>query len=217
MSRSTRSDPFVGRYLFHLHTTYTDGSLSVQEYFAFAQEHRLDRLIFLEHIRVAPRYAVDRFVAEVREGAAAFGISTLVGFEAKVLPGGALDISDEHARLAEVIGIAEHGFPADLDLWRSSVAQALERAAAAYPEKHLVWVHPGLWLKRHGLLEAHEAEYRELLGTAESLGIRIEWNRRYGLVPPHLQTTLGGPVIGADAHRLADAEAILAELPSPSE
>lgn len=207
-----KSDPFTGRYLFHLHTTYTDGSLTVREYFDLAQQHRLERLIFLEHIRRAPRYDVERFVAEVREGAAASGIPALVGFEAKILPGGALDISSEHAALAEVIGIAEHGFPAEFELWRTSVAQALEGAALRYPEKHLVWVHPGLWLKKHGLLEAQEDEYRRLLGLAQSLGIRIESNRRYRLLPPHLHAATRDLVVGADAHRLADALAMIQDL-----
>lgn len=205
-----RSEPFAGRYLFHLHTTHTDGSVTVREYFDLAQQHRLERLIFLEHIRTAPSYDVAQFVTEVREGAAATGIPALVGFEAKLLPGGALDISPEHAALAEVIGIAEHGFPADYELWRSSVAQALERAPRQYPGTHLVWVHPGLWLKKHGLLEAHEDEYRRLMGAAQSLGIRIEWNRRYGLVPPHLHASVGDLVTGADAHRLADVLLVLA-------
>jgi hypothetical protein len=55
-----RSDPFTGRYLFHLHTTYTDGKVAVPQYFDLAQRTRLDRLIFLEHIRAQPGYDVGR-------------------------------------------------------------------------------------------------------------------------------------------------------------
>lgn len=210
-----RSNPFTGRYLFHLHTTRTDGNLSVREYFEYARATHLERLIFLEHIRANPSYDVGRFVGEVQGCAAEFGLPALIGFEAKLLPGGALDISAEHAALAEVIGLAEHGFPADYALWHSSLCKALESCALKHRDKPIVWVHPGLWLKQNGLLEVHEPEYRALIDYAQDLGIKVERNRRYGLLPKHL---LGGVrpehlVHGADAHRLADAEAVVAEMP----
>ncbi|HYG57694.1 MAG TPA: PHP domain-containing protein [Symbiobacteriaceae bacterium] len=210
-----RSDPFTGRYLFHLHTTFTDGQASVQEYVELATRSQLDRLIFLEHIRAQPGYDVGQFIAEVRRCAAAFGVPALVGFEAKVLPGGGLDIAEEHAGMAEVLGLAEHGFPGDRELWRSSVLRALETYAAKDGGRPLVWVHPGLWLRKQGLLEAREREYLELLGIAQDLGVKVESNLRYGLVPGHLRDAVRPEslVFGADAHRLQDAEAAIAKLP----
>lgn len=206
-----RSDPFTGRYLFHLHTTYTDGQVKVAEYFAYGVQNGLDRLIFLEHIRAQPRYDVGQFCADVRACAAEFGLPALVGFEAKLLPGGALDISDEHAAQAEVLGLAEHGFPGDYALWRSSLCKALERYAAIYPDKPVVWVHPGLWLKKQGLIQSHELDYRSLVAYAQDLGVKVEWNRRYGLLPPHLHVAVRPEnlVQGADAHRLEDARALV--------
>ncbi|MDF2626482.1 MAG: hypothetical protein K0R39_313 [Symbiobacteriaceae bacterium] len=210
-----RSNPFTGRYLFHVHTPYTDGQVPVRAYFDLAVRAGLDRLIFLEHIRAAPRYDVTQFVAEVRGCAAACGVEALVGFEAKVLPGGALDISEEHLALAEVLGIAEHGFPADFDLWRASIRRALD---ASYGSRPVVWVHPGLWLKKHGLLEAREQEYLALLALAQGAGVKVEMNRRYGLVPGHLAGEVAPEALvrGADAHRLEDAEAAVAEMRSAS-
>lgn len=203
--------PFTGRYLFHLHTTYTDGQVPVRAYFDLAARAGLERLILLEHIRAAPRYDVDRFIAEVRGCEAACGVAALVGFEAKVLPGGALDISAAHLDAADVLGIAEHGFPADFDLWRSSMRQALARP---YGDKPVVWVHPGLWLKKQGLLEAQEQEYRALLALAQDVGVLVEVNRRYGLLPAHLHGAVapGALVRGADAHRIEEAEAAAGEL-----
>lgn len=210
-----RSDPFTGRYLFHLHTTYTDGQVPVRQYFEYAVRTGLERLIFLEHIRAQPSYDVLRFVAEVRQAEAEFGLPTWVGFEAKVLPGGGLDITAEHAALADVLGVAEHGFPPDFDLWRLSLRKALEQAAATHREKPVVWVHPGLWLKKQRRLQTHEHEYRALLGYAQELGLKVERNLRYGLVPEDLLGTVAPEhlVLGADAHRLADAEAAVARLP----
>jgi histidinol phosphatase-like PHP family hydrolase len=204
-----RSDPFTGRYLFHLHTTYTDGHVPVRDYFALALRKGLDRLIFLEHIRAQPRYDVSQFITEVRSCAAEFGVEALVGFEAKLLPGGGLDISEEHAAQAEVLGLAEHGFPGDYALWRSSLCRALESCATTYADKPVVWVHPGLWLKKQGLLQSNEPDYRALVAHAQDLGIKVEWNLRYGLLPPQLHEAVRAEslVRGADAHRLDDAEA----------
>jgi histidinol phosphatase-like PHP family hydrolase len=214
-SGTLRPDPFAGRYLFHLHTTHTDGQVSVREYFTFAKDAGLERLIFLEHIRAEPRYDVQQFAAEVRACAAEFGVPALVGFEAKVLPGGALDIAAAHAVLADVLGVAEHGFPADYGLWHSSLREALKTTAAKHSDKPVVWVHPGLWLRRNGLLAAHEQDYVALVGYAQELGVKVEWNLRYGLLPPYLQGAVRPEhlVCGVDAHRLADAKAAVAAMP----
>lgn len=186
----------------------------MREYFEYARARRLERLIFLEHIRANPSYDVGRFVAEVQSCASEFGVPALIGFEAKLLPGGALDITAEQAALAEVLGLAEHGFPADYDLWRSSLCKALETCAVKQSDQPVVWVHPGLWLKKNGLLEVHEQEYRALIDYAQDLGIKVEWNRRYGLLPKHLLGAVRPEhlVHGADAHRLADVEALMAEM-----
>lgn len=209
-----RSSPFTGRYLFHLHTTYTDGKASVQQYFAMARRMQVERLIFLEHIRAQPGYDVRQFTAEVADCAAAYGVPALVGFEAKLLPGGGLDISGEHAAQAEVLGLAEHGFPGDYVLWHTSISKALELCASRYSDKPVVWVHPGLWLKRNGLLAAHEGEYRALIAGALAAGIKVEWNLRYGLLPRHLHDAVPADelVCGVDAHSLADAEAAASAL-----
>ena len=89
--------PFQGRYLFHLHTTSTDGELTVRQYFEYASQQRIQRLIFLEHIRRNPQYDVEAFVGEVKENSQRCRIPAVVGFEAKLLPDGRLDILDRHA------------------------------------------------------------------------------------------------------------------------
>lgn len=214
MRSDPAADPFTGRYLFHLHTAYTDGTPQVADYFDLARSQALDRLIFLEHIRRRPTYDVGRFVAEVRAEADRTGLPALVGFEAKVLPGGDLDISPEHASLADIIGIAEHGFPADSARWSSSLHRVLAGAAGAFGERQVVWVHPGLWLKRQGMWDTREAELRRLVSHAHSLGVRLEHNLRYGLLPSYLLAEAGPWVLGADAHSLADASAAVARLPA---
>jgi len=204
-----RNDPrglFVGRYAFHLHTTATDGHLTVADYVGFAQARRLDRLIFLEHVRREPTYDVDAFVAEVHREAAAAGVAASVGFEAKLLPGGALDIGEGALAHAEVVGLAEHGFPDDDALYWVSLDAALERCAALAPAQTVVWVHPGLYLRRRGRLEASWVAYRERVERALDLGVAVERNLRYGLAPDGAADDEAALVTGVDAHRWRDLE-----------
>ena len=199
------NDLFAGRVLFHCHTSYTDGQPTVDEYVRYAAEHGIERVVFLEHIRRAPSYDVPAFANEVRVSGERHGVSTNVGFEAKVLPGGALDIADDHLALADVIGIAEHGFPDDAELWEASLRRAFETHGAK-PERPAVWVHPGLWLKKTRRLDALRAVYENLIASAQEAGVFVEQNARYRLLTEHDRALVrpASFVRGADAHRLAD-------------
>ncbi len=197
---------FRGRVLFHCHTHHTDGEPSADDYVQWAAEHDLDRVVFLEHIRRAPSYDVAAFAEEVRAAGERHGVPVTLGFEAKVLPGGSLDIAEEHLVLAEVIGIAEHGFPDDLDLWEESLRTAFERASAlSIPA---VWVHPGLRLRKWHRLDAERSRYESLLEAAQDAGLLIEQNARYRLVSDAALPLVRPSFLvrGIDAHRLKDVE-----------
>jgi histidinol phosphatase-like PHP family hydrolase len=200
------SSLFQDRYLFHLHTVATDGQLTVEEYFQHASTARYDRLIFLEHIRKDPRYDVEAFAASVREASGRYSVPASVGFEAKVLPDHSLDISPEHFRMAEVVGIAEHGFPGDPD----QLADALDGCFSRYSQERgpvvLVWAHPGLWFQRKGFLEKQRSRYASLMENARGQGILIERNLRYNLCTRDLYDSLpaGEKVLGLDCHTLKD-------------
>jgi putative hydrolase len=197
---------FQGRYAFHLHTSLTDGRLTVADYFAFAVDHGIERLIFLEHIRKEPTYDVDAFMESIRRAARESGIPASIGFEAKVLPGGELDIEDDLLEQAEVVGIAEHGFPDDTDLLIESLITAFQRYGGYSGQRNVVWVHPGLALKRRKLLGSMDETYRDLIVRAWEVGLIVEHNLRYGLVPKALLTSSATDelVTGIDAHHLAD-------------
>ena len=201
-----KTDLFAGRVLFHCHTHHTDGRPSVADYLRHAAEHGLDRVVFLEHIRRNPSYDVAAFVEEIRGESERHGVPAVVGFEAKALPGGGLDITSEHAALAEVIGIAEHGFPDDPALWRTSLDRAFATWGAA--RQTAVWVHPGLWLKKTRRLESHRADYEALIALAQAAGVLIERNHRYRLLPDDALALVRPErlVHGADAHRLDDVD-----------
>lgn len=210
MTSRAGADLFRGRYIFHIHTRYTDGKLDVRDYFEFAKARGAERLLFLEHIRRTPTYDVARYLGEVRENAERYGIATRVGFEAKHLPEGRLDISDEHLAAADLIGVAEHGYPpeATFEMWRDSFLSLLDALSPLTSEKPFVWVHPGLWLKKRKALEQKRSDYIELLRTAERKGFWVEGNMRYGLLPDSVEGEVpsAGIVRGVDAHSSAELE-----------
>ncbi len=203
-------DLFRGRVLFHCHTRHTDGQPTVGAYLQWAAAHRLDRVVFLEHIRREPSYDVVAFAGEVRAAGEEHGVAVTLGFEAKVLPGGELDLAGEHLALAEVIGIAEHGFPDDLDLWERSLRAAFDRAGGL--PIPAVWVHPGLHLRKGHRLGTERARYEALLGAAQDAGVLVEQNARYRLVPGDALPLVRPDrlVRGIDAHRIEDVERFFA-------
>ena len=188
---STKSKLFSGRYLFHFHTERTDGKLALEDYLSFAAAHGIERLILLEHIRAHPTYDVSQLALDIGRLSQAQQTQALLGFEVKLLPGGALDIAPEHLDLASVIGIAEHGFPADVPLLQASLPRALDRYRALAPDKTFVWVHPGTTFRKAGLRPEENDAYLSLLRWACQEGLMIERNLRYGLVPESTIKVLG--------------------------
>lgn len=198
---NTFSSFLRSRYLFHLHTDFVDGELSIADYFQFARKNNVEVLVFLEHIRKEPTYDVDRYVAQIRENSKN-GVHALVGFEAKILSNGTLDIPDHCINVADVIGFAEHGgdFEDVCSLYRC-IAQVVNRYS------RLVWVHPGLWLKRKKIWNENLLTYLSLLQIiSKRSDILIEQNKRYDLVPVRFAKTVPNShrVIGLDSHRFSD-------------
>lgn len=193
----------VRKYLFHLHTDFTDGKLSVRDYFEFAHKRGIERLIFLEHIRRALSYNIRKFIAEIGRCSDTYEIVGVVGFEAKILPSGKLDIDPEHLELAQFIGVAEHGFPDDVKMLVEAFEAVLDFYPGQYTDKQFVWVHPGLWFRQRNLL-LHPV-YWEMLAKAGRYPIWIEHNLRYELpckgvpIPQSARA-----IVGLDAHTLGD-------------
>ncbi|MFL6352714.1 MAG: hypothetical protein ACJ74Z_12820 [Bryobacteraceae bacterium] len=176
--------------------------MNIIDYFRFAREHGFEKLIFLEHIRRTPTYDVDAFIGDVKEASQEFGIQALAGFETKLLPDGTLDIDDSHARKADVLGIAEHGFAGDVGTLERALTECFQQYEHLKSVQALVWVHPGLLLKKKGLLKDEQNRYRDLLDRAVEAGIPPERNMRYDLVPQPIFAELDPNcrIHGADAH-----------------
>ena len=191
-----------------MHTPHTDGQLTAAEYVEFAENAGADTVVFLEHIRREPRYDVERFSAEVRLAGSRGSVQTVLGFEAKLLPDGTLDISDQHLGTAAVIGIAEHKFPDDPGLLHDAFLKVVASYPRRWPKIDFVWVHPGLWYVKRRLAAERDPLYLKMLQAARDAGILIERSLRWGVLDPALAETLPSEslVIGADAHTRPDLE-----------
>jgi histidinol phosphatase-like PHP family hydrolase len=190
-----------------VHTSYTDGDFTPAQYVDFAKKAGARTVVFLEHIRRQPTYDVERFAAEV-ERARRESVQTLLGFEAKLLPDGILDIDDDSVKRAAVIGMAEHAFPNDPTLLREAVMKAIERYLPRWPRTTFAWVHPGLCVREHHWDSDANEDFLRMLTKASEAGVLIEHNLRYGLPPSETVAKLPASslVTGADAHSLADLE-----------
>ncbi|OFZ65109.1 MAG: hypothetical protein A3D92_18360 [Bacteroidetes bacterium RIFCSPHIGHO2_02_FULL_44_7] len=198
-------------YLFHLHTRYTDGHLEVEDYFCFAQEHGVETIFFTEHVRRELKYDFSAFAAEIRVVATRYpGIRGVVGAEAKILPGGDLDIHSNTFDEIDVLCFACHGFPDDDVLYFDSFRKLL--GDERWKSKIRVFVHPGRYLKKRHIEDAERWDkLEELLAFGMENGVFIEDNRREYL-PKHPEKIPGASkVIGYDIHQPRDLERWLSE------
>ncbi|NPA77118.1 MAG: hypothetical protein GXN93_05200 [Candidatus Diapherotrites archaeon] len=206
MHISERPTPRKSKIFFHVHTSYTDGELSVGEYFDIAKKYHIQQIIFLEHIRHKPSYNVNMFINEILQAEEIYGIQGVVGFEAKILPSGELDIAPEHIEHASYIGIAEHAFPNDAELLLHAFQNVIKSYPSKYPNVRFVWVHPGLWFKKRFVY--YHPVLTEMYKAIVQVDALIERNFKYQLPSNKAIDIVGGSKIieGIDAHTRMDIE-----------
>lgn len=189
------------RYIFHLHTNYTDGLNSVEEYCLWASRNGYSTIVFTEHVRKNLSYDFNCFLKDIQAAKGKFSnLDIWVGAEAKMLPGGRLDIPDEILPKIEIICFACHSFPKDVDLYKDSFKRLF--LDTLWKNHIRVWVHPGYFLKRLGLIDDYLYLLDRLISSAIKEGVFIEYNLKYELPPMRIiknipQSTL---LRGLDAH-----------------
>lgn len=201
-----KSSIFSGTYLFHLHTTFTDGHLTIPEYFEFAVNHGISRLIFLEHIRRVPSYSVSDFIKQIEQASKKYGQPFSIGFEAKMLSDGTLDISNEHLDVADVIGIAEHGSVMDLCQMEKVLYEIIKKYSSLTHDKEIVWVHPGLGFIKRDPNYFNSNRFKELVDLAISNNISIELNLKYKHLWNDTISKLSSKIVGVDCHNKNDLQ-----------
>lgn len=163
----------------HIHTSYTDGENSIAQYCEIARELHIPLIAFTEHVRIKLTYNFSDFLSDIEEARKAFqDIIILSGCEAKVLPSGELDASDELLGSVNYPIFAFHSFPVDLDLYVNCLKKAIKNRFVC------AWAHPGLFLRKHNL----RLDNRVLLYILELLrehDVLLETNKKYDLPPEH--------------------------------
>lgn len=195
------------KYLFHLHTNYTDGKCTVDDYCKWAVNRASEVLIFTEHIRKRPSYDFNRFLADIDQARICYpDLEIWAGVEAKVLPGGGLDLSPEVAARVPVICFACHSFPRDSKLYQKSLENLF--SSPDWKDKIRVWVHPGRFLKKAGLLSVGVSFLQNLAAAALTREVLIEVNLRENLLPEAFTKSIPAQLLirGCDAHSLEDLD-----------
>lgn len=200
MKREDFRELLAKPYLFHLHTRYTDGHLDVVDYFRFAKENDIKTIIFTEHVRRELKYDFTAFVDEIVATSELFPeIRGLIGAEAKLLPGGGLDIDKATADLLDVLCFACHGFPDDHELYFKSFEQLL--TDDQWKNKIRVFVHPGRYLKKRQVTEsAYWDRLHDLLLLGIENGVFIEDNKSEMLPPSIHLLPDEHKIVGYDIH-----------------
>jgi len=196
-------------YLFHIHTNYTDGRSSIKEYFEYADRNKFKYLIFTEHVRKNLSYDFNSFVEDIKKINQDFSsVKVIWGCEAKILPGGDLDIPETVLSQIQIVCFACHSFPVDIEIYRESLRKLF--SSKEYKNYIKVWVHPGLFLKRNNMLQNSLEVLRELTEIAILNNIFIEKNLKYLLPPLEILSEIPQEfiILGCDAHSIEDLEEI---------
>ena len=193
------------KYFFHFHTTYTDGLSNVREYFDFAFRHNIYTIIFTEHVRKKMSYNFNEFLEEIKKSKISYpGIKIIIGAEAKIMPGGELDISEEVLDKIQLICFACHSFPDNADLYFESFKKLFFNKR--WEDYIRIWVHPGRFLKKNNLFKEYEKNFVDLLQIAKKRDIFIENNLREQLPPFNIISFFDNQntIIGFDIHSVEE-------------
>lgn len=188
-----------GRYIFHVHTNYTDGKASVEDYCLWAVKHGYETLFFTEHVRKKLDFNFSLFLFEVEQARKKWkSLNIWVGIEAKVLPGGDLDLDKNILPKVQLVCFAFHSFDGNEASFKQSFIKVL--ADKRWKKYVRVWFHPSTLAK--------DKLRKELLAVSLKEGIFIENNKNYDR---RIQKTIqylpqSNVIIGINAHKLEDLE-----------
>jgi DNA polymerase (family 10)/putative hydrolase len=190
----------------HVHTDYTDGRSSVDDYCRRAERAGPDLLCFSEHVRRELDYDFDAFRRDVERARERYpDLTLLLGCEAKALDSeGTLDVSDAVLSQVDVVTGVFHSFP-EVD-----VAGYVEAARALVANPAVdVYGHPTLLPTRRGL-DLTPDDWAQVVATAVEHDTAIEVNSRYDLPRAELvavvQSNDGSVVVGSDAHEASQLQ-----------
>lgn len=156
----------------HVHTNYTDGMCSINDYCQRAVEVGIPLIAFTEHVRKNLDYDFYSFLSDIEIAKDEFDIIILSGCEAKVLPSGELDASEDILKEIDYPIFAYHSFPVDIDLFLTSLRKVLMNK---YVNS---WAHPGAFLNKNNL-QLPEEDLIEIFHLVSKMNVLLEINDKY--------------------------------------
>lgn len=184
-------------YLFHLHTNYTDGKASVDDYCSWAEKHGYKTIFLTEHVRKKLSYDFSRFLADIERARNKFTSLTIwTGVEVNILLDGELDMPEDLSGI-EVICFACHSFPKD----RPALEKALRSAFSnkKWNKFVRVWAHPSS-INRYIKKKDFTQFLKNMITLAQKEGVFIEHNKAYDTFPDK------GYIVGQNAHSIDGLE-----------
>lgn len=185
----------------HVHTNYTDGHNSVDDYCKKALDLGIPLIAFTEHVRKNLDYDFSSFLNDIDEAKENYNLIILSGCEAKILPDGSLDVDDNILKVVDYPIFAFHSFPSDLNLYLRSLLKVIKNKYVN------TWAHPCAFLQKKNL-ELCDSELEEIFDCMQKNGVLLEINRKYSL-PSKRWIDLAKAnnvkfVCGSDVHYLDD-------------
>jgi len=156
----------------HIHTSYTDGENSVDDYCKRAVELGVPLVAFTEHVRRRLSYDFNAYLEDIDRAREQYDLIVLSGCEAKVLPDGTLDVDDSILKQVDYPIFAFHSFPKDIDVYLDALDNVLRNPYVN------TWAHPGVFLEKAGL-NLPENELSRVFKVLSANEILIELNARY--------------------------------------
>lgn len=198
----------------HMHSTYTDGEGSIDAIIEVAKQRGLRRVAITDHVRKESTY-LQRYFEHIDKIASKCEIEVLKGVEAKVDNfSGAVDVSDEVRKQADIVIASVHRFPLGRNLYAANkfekgIAQAIEldlALAAVTARACDVLGHPG-GMCLQAFKEFPIGSFEELIHACSENGVVFEIDSAYhkpvaGQLIPLLQQYNPLVSFSSDAHTL---------------
>ncbi len=191
----------------HIHTNYTDGKNSVDDYCQKAIELKIPLIAFTEHVRKILNYNFDSLINDIKIAQKKYPeLIILTGCEAKVLTDGTLDCEENILKLCDYVLFAYHSFPPDSELYFSSLKKILDNKFID------CWAHPGLFFQKHPEPELSTIQLSEIFSLLKAKNILFEINFKYNLPKEEwISLFLNGEkprniIFGGDIHSISQLE-----------
>ncbi len=88
---------------YHSHTSYTDGSDTVEEIARHCDKLGIEEIAITEHVTNDLTYDFDQFLLDIAEASIRFRVRILSGIEAKILPDGTLDCPEDMKEKVDIV------------------------------------------------------------------------------------------------------------------